>query len=426
MSGVAGSQTDSFATLNATRRPAVTRRTSTGSPQSKASLPAQGVLPDSILKQAIDWGWLSANDPIPEKNIQPASLDLRLGGVAYRLRSSFLPGDKAVKEILGDYQLGPEIPLSNGAVLERNRPYLVPLIERLALPSGLRAKANPKSSTGRLDIFTRVLVDNAPGFDEIPEGYSGPMYLEVVPRSFAIQVIEGLSLTQLRFLLGAGKLGDDQLRQRHAEEPLLYRYGPQGRPQPGGDLMVSSGLFLTVDLSGDAESVVGYRSKKNSQMLDLSKIDHYRAEDFWERVESERNGRLILEPEEFYLLLSNEGVAVPADWAGEMTAYDPASGELRTHYAGFFDPGFGRPRADGRQGSRAVLEVRAHDVPFALRHGQKIARLEFEPMMQPPEKLYGSEIDSSYQYQALKLSKHFKDPLRKTTHQLAMFPDLVP
>ena len=329
-------------------------------------------------------------------------------------------------ESLQDYQLGPDIPLSNGAVLERNRPYLIPLNEFLALPADVRAKANPKSSTGRLDIFTRILVDNTPGFDEIPEGYTGPMYLEVVPKSFAIQVTEGLSLSQIRFVLGAGKLGDDELRRQHIKEPLLYSYGLEGWIHPVGEMVVSHGLFLTVDLSGYAEKVIGYRAKKNSAILDLAQIDHYRAQDFWELVESDQNHRLILEPEEFYLLVSNEGVAVPTKWAGEMTAYDPTSGELRTHYAGFFDPGFGRPQGDGRRGSRAVLEVRAHDVPFALQHGQKIARLEFEPMMKPPEKLYGAESDSSYQYQALKLSKHFKDPLRKTTHRLPMFPDLAP
>ena len=411
-----------MAALNATRRTGVTKRTRKDSSQPQPSLPAQGVLPDSSLKQAIDWGWISADRPIPEKNIQPASLDLRLGAVAYRLRSSFLPNNKPVKENIPDYQLGAEIPISNGAVLERNRPYLIPLIECLALPPDVRAKANPKSSTGRLDIFTRVLVDNTSGFDEIPEGYAGPMYLEVVPKSFTIQVTEGLSLNQVRFVHGGGKLGDDELHRHHIKEPLLY--GPEGRPHSAGEMMVSEGLFLTVDLSGNAAKPVGYRAKKNSALLDLSKIDHYRVQDFWEPVVSERDHRLFLEPEEFYLLMSNEGVAVPADWAGEMTAYDPTSGELRTHYAGFFDPGFGRPLPDGRRGSRAVLEVRAHDVPFALRHGQKIARLEFEHMMKPPEKLYGSESDSSYQYQTLKLSKHFAEPVRKTNPQQAMFPDL--
>ena len=419
---------DSFAASDATRRTGVTRVSSRDSEQLNASLLGPGVLPDSILKQAIEAGWISANGRIPERGIQPASLDLRLGDTAYRLRSSFLPSNKPVKESLRDYQIGPRIPLSSGAVLERNRPYLIPLIERLALPPDVRAKANPKSSTGRLDIFTRILVDGTSGFDEIPEGYTGPMYLEVVPKSFTIQVTEGLSLTQVRFVRGEGKLGDAELRRRHIEEPLLYSYsnGLRSGPRAVEEMIVSNGLFLTVDLTGDADKVVGYRAKKNSALLDLSNIGYYRAEDFWERIESERSNYLILEPEEFYVLVSQEGVAVPADCAGEMTAYDPTSGELRTHYAGFFDPGFGRPNVYGLKGSKAVLEVRAHDVPFALRHGQKIARLEFEPMMKRPEKLYGSEIDSSYQYQTLKLSKHFKEPSPKTTHQLALLPDLVP
>lgn len=404
---------DSFAAANATGHTGGRKATSARSSGLAASLPAQGVLPDSILRKAISQGWICASNPIPEVNIQPASLDLRLGKVAYRLQSSFLPSGKPVMKSLQDYQLGPEISLAGGAVLEKNRPYLIPLIECLRLPPDVQAKANPKSSTGRLDIFTRVLVDNTPGFDRIPAGYEGPVYLEVVPRSFTIQVTEGLSLNQVRLIHGRSKVDDDDLRRRHLSEPLLYKYGPGDKAQGLERLEASNGLFLTVDLIGDPErqKVVGYRAKKNSALLDLSKNKHYRVEDFWERIESDQKKRLILEPEEFYLLVSNEGVAVPADWSAEMTAYDPTSGELRTHYAGFFDPGFGSPDADGRMGSRAVLEVRAHDVPFALQHGQKIARLEFEAMMKRPEKLYGAEINSSYQYQTLKVSKHFKEPI---------------
>jgi len=384
----------------------------------------EGVLPDGELVNAIRRAWITADDEIPEASIQPASLDLRLGATAHRLRSSFLPGSKTVHSRLGEHQIGPEIPLSgDGAVLERNRPYLIRLMERMNLPPRLSARANPKSSTGRLDIFTRVVVDNGTGFDEIPENYSGPVYLEVVSRSFTVQVKEGLSLNQVRLVHGDKKVTNVELQRKHARSPLLYSPGIGNQPAD-----VFKGVFLTVDLLGDADGRVGYRAKKNSALLDLSREREYRAEDFWEPVESIQGHRLILEPEEFYLLVSSERVAVNEDLAAELAAYDPTSGELRTHYAGFFDPGFGYPPTDESAGSRAVLEVRAHDVPFALEHGQRIARLEFETMAKPPTKLYGPGIGSSYQNQELWLSKHFqsqraREPLPKPKDQMPLFPE---
>jgi dCTP deaminase len=346
---------------------------------------------------------------VPDSLVQPASVDLRLGPVAYRLRSSFLPGSRSVESCLKDWQLGPAIPLTGGgAVLERARPYLIPLMEELRLPGGVRARTNPKSSTGRVDVFTRVIVEGATGFDQVPAGYHGPVYLEVVSRSFAVQVRRGLSLNQVRLVYGDQRPTDADLRRLHAKRGLLYTRAEAAGPQRLPDLQPSAGgLFVTVDLLGDAERVVGYRAKKNSGLLDLTAIGGHRVDDFWDVVRSDRFSRLILEPEEFYLLVSAEGIAIPPDYAAEMTAYDPTSGELRTHYAGFFDPGFGHA-AEGSGGSRAVLEVRAHDVPFALDHGQKIARLEFEPMVLEPERLYGPDIGSSYQGQGLKLSKHFQ------------------
>ena len=383
----------------------------------------QGVLPDKVWRDAIRQGWVSSGeDAIPDENIQPASLDLRLGPRAYRLRSSFLPGPNSVETALGDYQLGPPIPLDGGAVLEQNRPYLIPLLETLNLPKGTRAKANPKSSVGRLDIFTRVLVDNSPGFDAIPVGYSGPMYLEVVSRSFTIKVATGVSLNQIRLVNGASQLTDDKLNDVHASTPLVYRYV---KPRPGVTKpipavpIISDGLFLTVDLSVSADRVVGYRAKKNSGLLDLSRVAEYDPKDFWEQVRADQHKRLILEPEEFYLLMSLEGVSIPRDLAAEMTAYDPTSGELRTHYAGFFDPGFGFSNTGGKHGSRAVLEVRAHDVPFALQHRQKIARLVFERMASLPDRPYGPGIGSSYQYQELKLSKMFREWPLETERQMS-------
>ncbi len=369
-----------------------------------------GVLPDLHLRKAIDGGYINA-DPyrIANANIQPASLDLTLGRRAYRLRCSFLSGTQTVEEKLAEHAMG-EIDLRDeGGILERNRPYLIPLRERLALPAGVRAKANPKSSTGRLDIFTRVITDRSHRFDEIGDGYHGELYLEVFSRSFTVRVKEGLSLNQLRLVAGEGdpSVDDEAVRKLHREEPLLFL---GAEPVPEADIAVSDGLFLSLDLRAGPGGVVGYRAKKNSQLLDLSLVEHYDPELFWEPLVAEQDRRLILEPEEFYLLLSAEAVSVPPRYAAEMTAYDPTSGELRTHYAGFFDPGFGYDPSRRLKGSRATLEVRAHDVPFMVEHRQRVCKLTFDAMLEPPHVLYGEGIGSHYQSQQVTLSKHFRFP----------------
>ncbi len=271
------------------------------------------------------------------------------------------------------------------ATLEPDRPYIIPLVESLHLPRGVRGKANPKSSTGRLDVFTRVLTDYNDRFDEIPDGYSGGLYLEVVPRSFAVKVERHLSLNQLRLSNGNARVPDEALAGIHEAETLLYR---GSEPLPTSELTIADGLFLRVALEGRSNEVVGYRAKKNSRRLDMSKIGHYSWWNFWEPVYPEPGGRIVLEPEIFYLLLSEEGVCVPPGYAAEMMAYDPTAGELRTHYAGFFDPGFGFDNA-GLRGTRAALEVRARDVPFMVKHGQAICKLAFERMQEPPDRLYG-------------------------------------
>ena len=273
-------------------------------------------------------------------------------------------------------------------MLERDRPYLVPLIEELALPEDVRAKANPKSSTGRLDVFTRVITDRHHRFDDIRAGYRGKLYLEIVPRSFAIQVKTGLSLNQLRLARGDVRLGDEDIRALQDEFPLLYLDSHALRES---ELAVADGLFLSVDLSGPGDRIVGYRAKKNSLPVDLSRIRAYRWTDYWDPVFPEPGGRVVLEPEIFYLLLSAEGVCIPPQIAAEMMAYDPTAGELRTHYAGFFDPGFGYDPAGGRHGSRAALEVRARDVSFMVEHRQPVCKLGLERMAAPAERLYGAE-----------------------------------
>ena len=366
---------------------------------------ANGILPDRMIAEMADAGLILPAYPFVESQIQPASLDLRLGDTAYRVRASFLPGpDATVAERIDELKLH-EIDLSDGAVLETNCVYIVPLLESLALPPEIVAAANPKSSTGRLDVFTRVVTDGSYRFDEIADGYRGPLYLEVVPLSFAVQVEEGLSLNQLRLIVGRSPLTDAELLAEHRESPLLFR---NGQPVPTSDLALADGLFLSLDLRGDKRGHVGFRAKLHTPGLDMSAIGSHRVDDYWERVTSEERARIVLDPERFYLLLSEESVRVPPTLAAEMTAFDPTSGELRTHYAGFFDPGFGYSRDGQLLGSRAALEVRAHDVPFMIEQGQGVCKLTFERMLGEPDELYGDDVGSNYQGQAQTLSKHFR------------------
>lgn len=366
-----------------------------------------GVLPSQQLRAAIAREWMVAGPwRIPSESVQPASVDLRLGEQAWALRCSFLPdSDSTVEEKSQDLAFE-RIDLRDGATLERDRPYLIPLIEELRLPEEIRAKANPKSSTGRLDVFTRVLTDRSHRFDEIEPGYHGRLYLEVVPRTFAIRVKTGLALNQVRLMSADARLSDGELLALHRQSPLLYR---DSQPVAESELSLADGLFVSLDVSGSAEAIVGYRAKKNSLPIDLTKVGGLRWRDYWEPVHPEKGGRIVLEPEVFYLLLSAEGVSIPPAYAAEMLAYDPTAGELRTHYAGFFDPGFGysRKAGDGARGSRAALEVRARDVSFMVEHRQPVCKLAFERMSEEPDVLYGADIGSNYQGQLTMLSKHF-------------------
>jgi dCTP deaminase len=372
---------------------------------SQADEELRGILPGQGLWEAVARDWITSEEyRIPRSSIQPASIDLRLGDHAWALRCSFLPDSgSTVMDRVDDLAIE-RLDIRDGITLERDRPYLIPLVEELRLPGGVRAKANPKSSTGRLDVFTRVITDGNNRFDEIAPGYSGKLYLEVVPRSFAVRVEKLLSLNQLRLALGVPRVADAALPAIHEETPLLYR---DSEAVPVGGLSIADGLFLSVDLSGPPSRVVGFRAKKHSHRIDMTKIRHYQWRDYWEPVYPERGGRIVLDPEVFYLLLSAEGVCVPPSFAAEMMAYDPTAGELRTHYAGFFDPGFGYDASGRTFGSRAALEVRARDVPFMVEHGQPICKLAFESMLDRPERLYGEDVGSNYQGQETMLSKHF-------------------
>ncbi len=377
---------------------------------------ATGILPMRWIKEAArDNVLYTERYKIPEENFQPASIDLQLGVKAHRLRCSFLPDESTVLEKLPELEME-ELDLRDGAILERNRPYLIPLIEELRLPEWVYAKANPKSSTGRLDIFTRVITDKSHRFDDIAPGYEGQLFLEVVSRSFTIRVKTGLSLNQLRLVKGDPKCIDSEILGVHRNTPILLSAAGKMEQlrEPARNNTISLGANLA-----DKPTGVGYRAKKNSSLIDLTRIYHYDPGDYWEPVFADRSNRLILEPEEFYLLTSAESVSIPPNYAAEMTAYDPSSGELRTHYAGFFDPGFGYGEHGRMAGVQPVMEVRAHDVPFMIEHGQSICSLTFERMLEAPDKWYGAEVGSSYQGKGLILSKHF---LPETSHwQLPLF-----
>ncbi len=355
----------------------------------------QGVLPSQTIRQMLSDGRITVTEPVPEGQIQPASLDLRLGNVAYRVRASFLPGGgNTVAERLADFEMH-QVDLSGDAVLEKGCVYVVPLMEGLNLPVDINAVANAKSSTGRLDLFTRLITDNGTEFDRVEAGYSGPLYAEISPRSFSVLLRPGMRLNQIRFRQGQVVLSDDELRTMDAQQALV-----------DSEAHIDHGLGFSVDLTPREDGVVGYRAKPHTGLIDLDLIAHYPQAEFWEPVFAPE-GRIILDPGAFYILVSREAVHVPPDCAAEMAPYLAMVGEFRVHYAGFFDPGFGHEAAGGK-GSRGVLEVRCHEAPFALEHGQIVGRLVYEKMTEVPDILYGKDMGSNYQGQGLKLSKHFK------------------
>jgi dCTP deaminase len=354
-----------------------------------------GVLPAQALRAMIAAGTLNGSPAILPDQIQPASLDLRLGTVAYRVRASFLAGNGAkVADRLAEFEMH-RVDLTHGAVLEKGCVYVVPLMESLALPHGITAVANAKSSTGRLDLLTRTITDGGTEFDRIPEGYTGPLYAEVCPRSFSVLVRAGQRLNQIRFRAGQSVLTDAELRALHAVDTLV-----------SGEAVISEGLGFSVDLKPAQGDLLGYRAKPHTGVIDLDRIGHYPARDFWEEVRA-TDARIILDPGAFYILVSREAVTIPPDYAAEMAPYLAMVGEFRVHYAGFFDPGFGHATAGGT-GSRGVLEVRCHEAPFVLEHGQVVGRLVYERMSERPDTLYGAGISSNYQGQGLKLAKQFR------------------
>jgi dCTP deaminase len=378
---------------------------------SDASAPAQtishaaphttGILPSHELEHLIRvTKEIFAVEPIEANQLQPASIDLRLGSVAYRVRASFLPGkETTVAQRLEDLAMH-EMDITSGAVLERGCVYIVPLLEGVSLKHRMSAMGNPKSSTGRLDVFTRLITDYGTEFDRVREGYKGPLYAEVSPRTFSVLVRKGSRLSQLRIRRGNPATTDQDMRRLQLEQSVVASSIEEDE--------IRNGVPVMVDVKGETTGgLIGYRAKSHAGLIDIDKARHYEIGEFWEPVYAPRKGGLILDPAEFYILASRDAVKVPPTYAAEMIAYDTLVGEFRVHYAGFFDPGFGHAAAGG-EGSRAVLEVRSYEVPFVIEHGQVVGRLTYERLTSPPATLYGAGLASSYQRQGIALSKHFR------------------
>ncbi|MGE0388289.1 MAG: 2'-deoxycytidine 5'-triphosphate deaminase [Gammaproteobacteria bacterium] len=377
-------------------------KTAHPSPDAEPAAPRRaGILPSQEIAALFRAsGEIDAAYPILDDQLQPASLDLRLGECAYRVRASFLPGRDATVEQKLDELAMHRMDIRAGGVLERGCVYIVPLLERLALGPHLSARGNPKSSTGRLDVFTRLIADQGTEFDRVRAGYRGGLYAEISPRTFSVLVRTGTRLAQLRFARGAPAVSDEEHRRLQREQGLV-----------GSDLRdeeIRDGVPVMVDVRGDrSDGIIGFKARAHAGLIDVDKVRHYDVADYWEPVRAPRRGGLVLDPDDFYILGSRDAVKVPPTHAAEMIAYDTLVGEFRVHYAGFFDPGFGHAEAGG-EGSRAVLEVRSYEVPFVIEHGQVVGRLVYEPLTATPERLYGRDVKSNYQRQGIALSKHFK------------------
>jgi dCTP deaminase len=370
-------------------------------PARDAQARTTGILPSQEISNLIARGNVSATPAINPDHIQPASLDLRLGDMAHRVRASFLPGPNSTVEAKIKELRMARIDLTGAPVLEKDCVYIIPLVEELNLPENISGKANPKSTTGRLDIFTRLITDYGTEFDRVPPGYKGKLYAEVVSRTFTVSLRAGMRLSQLRFVQGNPRSSDSAIRGLDREDPLVYDEDSPGKAR------VERGLRITVNLEGAAGEIIAYKAKRYAPAIELDKINFYATEEFWEVRHQNTSKNLILEPGDFYILASKERVSVPPEFAAEMVPFDPSDGEFRIHYAGFFDPGFGHGSGDIK-GTPAVLEVRAHEVPFLMEHGQLVGRLNYMPLLSRPEKIYGTNIGSSYQHQALTLSKQFR------------------
>ena len=361
-----------------------------------------GILPSQSIRELIAKGRIVGNRAITEEQIQPASLDLRLGDIAHRVQASFLPGPSGKVEARVKELRMARVDLTSAAVFEKGCVYIVPLLEELDLPRDISGKANPKSTTGRLDVFVRLITDDGVEFERVPPGYKGRLYAEIVSRTFTVAVRAGMRLNQLRFVRGNPVSSDSRIRRLDEEENLTYM--DEESPVKAS---VDRGLRITVNLEGaSADEVIAYKARKHAPAIELDRINYYAPDEFWETRKHGSN-RLILEPGDFYILASKERVRVPPEFAAEMVPFDPSVGEFRIHYAGFFDPGFGYGSSDIK-GTRAVLEVRAHEVPFLIEHEQFVGRLTYMPLLSKPEKIYGLQIGSSYQQQALTLSKQFR------------------
>ena len=350
---------------------------------------------------------ITADTALCDDQIQMASIDLSLKGPVYGMRASGLPrrGETVRSRIDASAKTGYTFNLTGeDKLLSRRQTYIIPLNEGLKLPPGFAARFSPKSSTGRVDVLARILADGIPHFDSVPaEGYRGPLYLEVTPLSCDILLRSGQSLMQMRLRQGDSLVSANDLVTLQAEKGIVW--GKDGKPiAPEKLSLAEHGLYMHVDLDRD---IVGFMARDPILAeLSFAKSDFYDPYDFWEPITRPKGGSIVLNPGRFYLLATKERVKVPSNICGDIAAYDASTGEFRTHYAGFFDPGFGGSKPEER-GTVGVMEVRGREIPFELQDNQPVCRMDFQWLDEVPNRLYGA--GNNYTGEQPSLGKFFRN-----------------
>ncbi len=360
-----------------------------------------GTLPDEGIAALIEAEAIASGSGIDGTQVQPASLDLSLGEAAWWMPGSVLPLPGEPVEALLERFARCRLDLSRPEVFVRGQVYVVRLDERLALPEGLAAYANGKSSIGRIDVQTRVLTDENPRYDKVPPGYRGPLYLEVIPKSFDIRVRAKDRLNQAIFYRDRRRLGAAALAEVHGRCPLVRAPG-----EGLAGFRRNSGLLLTLDLE---QPVVGWVAKRSLEPIDLAQVHFHDPSEYFDPIPKPRRGALFLSREAFYIFSTHERVVVPPELAAEMLPYDTSAGEFRAHYAGFFDPGFGWGAAGELGGTPAVLEVRPYEDDLLVRHRQPVCKMAFEQLTAAPRQLYGQGQSHYAEQRGPRLSKYFEE-----------------
>ncbi len=362
----------------------------------------KGSLPDSMIAKMIDGGFIKGANLA---NVRPSSLDLTVSDEIYEVAGIFQPRtNETVRQVLAKInkkKVSLNEPLSQGSM------YLLRLNETLALPEQVYAYCNPKSSSGRIDVHVRLLADRVSRYDAVtPAGWRGELWLSIMPKTFDIKLPRNYSLNQIRFFNADTRFDELELELAMREHSLLWRVKKR-QPFDYSELKIRDGdgaAILTLDLS---PKIVGYRAVKTKQVIDLNRINYYDWKKFFEPVLASKADYLELERDYFYILSTSEAVRVPPDLACEMAPMDERSGEFRSHYAGFIDPGWGWGRAGEGKGRPLTLELRPFE-DLIVRDRQPIAKIKFERMMKLPDTAYDAGPSNYLKQAGPRLAKQFK------------------